>query len=284
MTFLRVFAFSVLSLLVFTAVANVLPQVQSDPPKEEKIDTAALDMAGMISLGERLFRGKGTCTLCHNELGRAPDLLQINLAEEFPRHFGDPDYSGVAKDATGPQAFEGYIRESMQDPSAYVVSGFGKKGTNDTVSPMPKVDAAPIELKPVEMNAVIAFLQDRAGVAPSVPLPAADNAAAAAAADTSSADSADTAEEDGPMTDASEAIDEFGCSACHDLNDSEGDLGPDLRGVGDRLTRAEIMESIYDPNARITEGFEADLMPQDFGDQMRVSELNLIVDYLIGWK
>jgi len=277
MTFLKVFGFSLFSLLLFTAVANVLPQVQSDPPKEEKIDTSSMDMPAMIAFGEKLFKGKGTCTLCHNDLGRAPDLLALNLSQDFPAHFGDPKYAGLAKGKTGPAAYETYIRESMQDPSAYVVAGFGKKGSNDTVSPMPKVDAAPIELNPFDMNAVIAFLEDRAGVNPTVPLPSADQAPPAASTDTAAADS-------GPLTDPIEIIDNYGCSACHDLNDSGADIGPNLHGIGQRLSRPEIMQSIYDPNAKIAKGFDPDIMPQDFGEQMRVSELNILVDYLMGLK
>jgi hypothetical protein len=46
------------------------------------------------------------------------------------------------------------------------------------------------------------------------------------------------------------------------------------------MDHAKIVESIMDPNATIAEGFEADAMPDDFAEQMRVSELNLIVEYL----
>ncbi len=278
MTFLKVFAFSLLSLLVFTVFANILPQVQSDPPKEETLDTGSMDMAGMIAFGERLFRGKGTCTLCHNELGRAPDMLNLDLTADFASRLADPAYAGAAKGKTGARAFEIYIRESMQDPSIYVVPGFGKKGTNDTVSPMPRVDAPPIELTEVEMNAVIAFLQDRAGVKPTVPLPSAEEAPAAEPAATAQE------EDTGPLTDPVEIIDSYGCAACHDLNGSEADLGPDLRGVGTRLSREEIARAIYDPDATIAEGYEPGIMPQDFGERMRVSELNLLVDYLASLK
>jgi len=41
------------------------------------------------------------------------------------------------------------------------------------------------------------------------------------------------------------------------------------------------MEAVFDPNAEIAEGFEADTMPADFAEQMYVSELTLIVDYLM---
>ncbi len=268
MTFLKVIVFSVAMLLVFTGFANILPQVQSDAPVEEVLDTGALDMAGLVAYGERLFSGKGTCTLCHNDLGRAPDLLNLNLAEDFALRLADTG----AEDT--PEAMEAYLHESLVDPSAYVVPGFGKKGTNDTVSPMPVVTAPPIEMTDVQTNALIAFLMDRAGVEPTVPLPS--------AAEAPPADTGDGEDAGEPLaTTGAEAVDKFFCSGCHNLEGSEADLGPELAGIGNRMSRGDIMMAILDPNATIAEGYEADLMPDDFADQMQASELVLIVDYLI---
>ena len=272
MTFLRVIVFSVFALLAFTAFANLVPQVQGDPPVEEKIDTGSLDMAGMISLGERLFSGKGTCTLCHNNLGRAPDLLMQDLGKVFPKHIADPKYNGISKGKTGAKAIQDYIHESLVEPSKYVVPGFGKKGTNDTVSPMPKVDVAPVELSAVEMNAITAFLQDKAGFTPTVPLPSADEAPIAKASDSE--------DENEPATTGAAAIKKFGCAACHDLEGSGADLGPKLNGIGKKMSEAKIEEAIVKPNAFIAKGYEADTMPDDFAEQMLYSELKLIVEYL----
>jgi len=271
MTFLRVMGFSLLVLLVYTGFANILPQVQGDPPAEEKIDAASLDMAGMIALGERLFTGKGTCTLCHNNLGRAPDLLELDLAKTFPERLKDARYTGIAKGKEGAKAVEEYIHESMLEPSKFVVAGFGKKGSADTISQMPKIDSAPISLSPVEMNAITAFLQDRAGFTPTVPLPSADEAPPPAS---------ESDGEEGPATTGVAAIEKFSCSACHDLEGSEADIGPKLNGISKKFSDSKIAEAIINPNAEIAEGFEADTMPDDFGEQMRVSELNLIVEYL----
>ena len=77
------------------------------------------------------------------------------------------------------------------------------------------------------------------------------------------------------------ALDKFYCSACHDLEGSEADAGPDLRGIASRMNREKVMEAVFNPNAEIAEGFEADTMPTDFAEQMYVSELTLIVDYLM---
>lgn len=273
MTLLRVLGFSLAVLLSYTLFANILPQVQSDPPREEEIDTGELDMPGMIAWGERLFSGKGTCTLCHNDLGRAPDLLQMDLAVALPARIKAEGYAGAAGDADGDEAVEIYLRESLLEPSAYVVPGFGKKGTDDKVSPMPRVDAAPIELTVAEQNALIAYLQELGGFEPTVPLPEAGGEAAM---------DEDADEEEAVAVTGVEAIEKFGCSACHDLEGTEADSGPSLNGIAKRMDRAGIVAAIIDPNAVIADGYEADMMPADFGAQMRVSELDLIIDYLTG--
>ena len=279
MTLLRVLVFSIAVLLVYTLFANILPQVQSDPPAEEEVDTGSLDMTGMIAWGEALFPGKGTCTLCHNNLGRAPDLLVMDLNKTFTDRLADSIYAGKAKGQDGAKAVEIYLRESLLEPSAYVVAGFGKKGSNDKVSPMPMADKAPLKLSPVQINAVIAYLMDKGGFEPTVPLPSAgEGAAAAAAADE------DDAEEEGPAETAEAALEKFTCSACHDLFGSEADAGPDLRGIAARMSREKLVEAILKPNAEIAKGFEADVMPSDFAGQMRVSELDLITGYLMALK
>ncbi|MFT7592745.1 MAG: cytochrome c2 [Paracoccaceae bacterium] len=275
MTFLRVITFSLVLLGFYAVFAHILPQVEPDLSEPIEVSTEGLDMAGMITLGEGLFSGKGTCTLCHNGMGRAPDTLEMDLAATFPERLADAGYSGVAAGGEGPKAVEGYLRESMQAPSAYVVAGFGKKGTNDSVSPMPVVDAAPIELSAVEINAVIAFLQDRAGMGPTVPLPSAEDTPV----DTAPAIGDGMIE--APETDVIAALDKFSCAACHDLNDSGADLGPALGGIANRMSRSELMGAILDPNAEIAAGYDEGLMPDSFGGDMHASELLLIVDHLL---
>ncbi len=275
MTFLRVIGFSLALLGFYALFAHTLPQVEPDLSEPEVVSTDGLDMEGMIALGEGLFSGKGTCTLCHNGMGRAPDTLEMDLAVTFPERLSDPAYSGVAAGKEGPEAVDAYLRESMLDPSAYVVAGFGKKGTNDAESPMPVVNAAPIELSAVEINATIAFLQDRAGMTPTVPLPSAE--------DTPVDKEPISAEGmvEAPVTDLMEALDNFACAACHDLNESGADLGPALGGIADRMSRTELMGAILDPNAEIAEGYEEGLMPDTLAEDMHSSELLLIVDYLL---
>lgn len=273
MTFLRVIGFSVVILLFYMGFSHVLPQVEPDTSAPVEVSTEGLDMDGMIALGETLFTGKGTCTLCHNGMGRAPDTLAIDMAATYPERLMDARYAGVSAGKEGAKAVEAYIIESMQDPSAYVVEGFGQKGSNDTISPMPTVDKAPIELTLVEMNAVTAFLQDLAGITPTVPLPSADDAPVVEEA---------ASNEAAPLlTTGLAVVEEHGCASCHDLDGSGADLGPSLYGIGKRMDRATVMEAIIDPNVVIADGYDADFMPADFGEEMRGSELLLLTDFIL---
>jgi quinoprotein glucose dehydrogenase len=45
------------------------------------------------------------------------------------------------------------------------------------------------------------------------------------------------------------------CLQCHKIKDNGGIQGPALDGVGKRLTRAQVLESIYNPNAVVAAGF-----------------------------
>src|SRR3990172_11078220 len=110
--------------------------------------------AEFVAVGSRIYAR--TCVLCHSGLGdRAPKLDAI--ATVWRERTGDPRYRGAAK------TLEAYLRESMVEPSAYVVKGFGKPGTGDTESPMPEATKGAIALSPSEIDAVIAYLQSTAG-------------------------------------------------------------------------------------------------------------------------
>jgi cytochrome c oxidase subunit 2 len=82
-----------------------------------------------------------------------------------------------------------------------------------------------------------------------------------------------------------------GCGACHTLTDAgaEGQVGPDLDGVGQRAgerlpgldAQAYIRQSILDPNAYVVEGFPEGVMPQNFGEKLSNDEINALVQFLL---
>jgi mono/diheme cytochrome c family protein len=262
-TLAKALGFSIALTVLFSSVTYVLPQMKGEAPEDKELDVGALTMDSYIAMGETLYQGKGTCTLCHNKLGRAPDLLAFNVGKTSQERIGDSRYKGKAKDP------EAYLRESMLEPSAFVVAGFGKKGSNDTESPMPAVDKPPISLSEVEVGAVVAYLLSKDGNPVTVALPAKGAGEAAP--------KKEQAEGPKPAASAEEAIAKFGCAACHTVLKTESPVGPSLRDVGKRLSVAQIRESIVEPKAVIAKGFPP-IMP-DF-PSMTVTELEMIVQFL----
>jgi mono/diheme cytochrome c family protein len=270
--FLTVVAFVLLTIGLFAGYSNYgIPQIEpAPPPKEEKLDLSAMDMGQFIALGDRIFNGKGTCTLCHNALGRAPALGEI--AKTAPMRLEDPRYEGEAGNV------EEYLIESLVDPSAYVVVGFGKKGTDDTESPMPSVTGGGIGLSEAEIGAVVAYLQDTNGLEVTVEIPTDQPV------EVEAEEEAEEGEPREAMLDPMELVSEFACDACHMITGEGGDIGPDLSKIGATRDRDYLRRALLTPNADIAEGFEEDMMPDDLGDQLYASELELLVEFLAGSK
>ncbi len=256
---IKVLGFSVALTLVFTIITNLLPQVEGEAPVEKTFDPGAFTEESFVLLGEDLFKGKGTCTLCHNNMGRAPDILARNMVETAAERLADARYQGKATDA------ESYLRESMLEPSLYIVKNYGKQGSK---SPMPVINKAPIQLSDIEINAIIAYMQVKDGNQMTVALPTA-----------TPTEEKTTVQAPALAENAEAAINQYGCTACHAILTSESSIGPDLRNVATRLSSAEIRQSIIEPNAVITEGYSP-MMPNNFAEQMKVKELEMIVQFL----
>ncbi len=268
---IKTLGFSGALILVFTAVSHVLPQMRGEAPVEKDVDVGALTMDSFIAMGKDLYQGKGTCTLCHNQLGRAPELLAFNVEKVSLERMADSRYQGNAGDV------EGYLRESMLEPNIYVVKGFGKKGSNDTESPMSAIDKPPAQLSEVEINAIIAYLQNKDGNTVTVALPAKMSASVVATPEEN------VPEKTGPVEPVlaqspEEAIAKFGCAACHSILETESPVGPNLNDIGERLTIDQIRESIIAPSAVIAEGYPP-IMP-DLSEKMTIKELEIIVQFL----
>ena len=269
---LSVIGFSLVLILMFTLVTNILPQLEGEAPVDEEVNLAEMTAETFATFGELIFTDKGTCTLCHNDKGRAPDIPALNMVKTANERLRDERYQGRAKTA------EEYLRESMLDPGAYVVKGYGKKGSNDTVSPMPVVNKAPILLTDIEIDAVIAFMQAKDGYEVTVSLPSADVPAPV------SEPGVEITRVPTPATSVEEVITKYLCTACHSLMESKSPVGPNLNTVGSRLSADEIRQSIVEPEAIIAEGFPGGVMPQDFAEKMIVSELDMLVKFLVERK
>lgn len=271
MTFARVVMFTLLTVGLFAYFANFgIPEIKPAPPPEtEELNLGGMTMQDFVSVGDALFNGRGTCTLCHNAVGGRAPLLD-DAADAIMGRLSDPRYTGKAED------LQAYLHESMVDPSAYVVAGFGKAGSRDAESPMPDVSVGSIGLSAAEINAVIAYLQDLWGLEITVEIPddttTAEQAAVVAA----------TVAVRSPLATAEETFAQFACAACHVMAGAGGQLGPDLSAIGATRDRAYLRRAILEPNAEVAAGFPPNLMPGTYGQQMYANELEMLVNHLAG--
>lgn len=72
------------------------------------------------------------------------------------------------------------------------------------------------------------------------------------------------------------------CSACHTLADAgtSSETGPDLDEALAGKDAAYIEEAIVAPDKEITPGFQAGIMPKNYGDTLSAEELDALVKYL----
>ncbi len=84
-----------------------------------------------------------------------------------------------------------------------------------------------------------------------------------------------------------------GCGACHTIAGvSGGEVGPPLTNIGaaaeqriEGYTAEEyIRESILNPNAFVLEGFQPNIMPQNFSQLLGEAELENIINYLLAQR
>ena len=321
---------------------NWLPQQRSDPPPkggaaisedmtmEEYTEMGRVIVFGAKQVAGQKSIGKGQCPLCHtfdpgDNIGRCPNLFGVQERSETrikeDRYKTSPVAIGEPEPATGvmkgmpmeiDEAYrrggsdeligEDYLRESLMCPTCYVVEGYGKDG--DTKSPMPVISKPPISLSPVELNAVIAWLQSKDTPGEfsnvTVPLPSAE----------SQADAAPAEEDDGEKPvfvtgdeDIQTMINTLGCPLCHTIPGVEGamgTLGPmlhektnapkrikDSRYEGKATnTKEYVKESILYPSAYVVMNEEAGelfpdgLMPSTFSTMLSVKALDKLVDFI----
>lgn len=194
--------------------------------------------------GKALFIGEGTCGSCH-VLERAG-----TMGTQGPSL--DEAFGPARQDGLGEQTIQGVVQEQI---------GNVRKG-----SIMPE-DLVTGE----DARDVAAYVAKVAGV------PGEDMGALATAglAEATSGDQIFTA---------------AGCGSCHTFAPAgtTGDIGPSL----DELTQAAeaanadpadySKESIEDPDAVIADGFEAGVMPTNYGEQLTPEQIDILVEYLLG--
>ncbi len=257
---LRIVSVVLGTLVVFTLVANSIPQVQSEVPVELSFG-ANVTEAELVSSGEVLYNGAGGCVACHGLGTRAPNLLTD--------HAGTGAIGVRCANRVSGQDCKTYLYLSMTDPGDYLVEGF-----NPIMPDMRR------SLSNAQIWAVAAYLQaqggevtvtgsdiDAEGGAAEPAAPAAQPAAAAPA--TASLD---------PL----EILRANTCLICHQFAGEGTPMGPPFDGIGGRVDADYIRQSILDPAAGAAEGYEAfiGLMPAVFGTQLTAAQLEAVVQFL----
>ena len=120
-------------------------RVVGAPDATDDFSTLAREPEQFVEAGKAIFNGKGSCYSCHTlnpsaPPSRGPDLTDIG--------------AGAATRKPGMDA-KAYLIESLYDPAAFLVHGYGK-----TMTPAWK---PPISLSNLEIEVVIAFLQSQGG-------------------------------------------------------------------------------------------------------------------------
>jgi mono/diheme cytochrome c family protein len=245
------------TLAVYTAVANMIPQVASEVPEETTIG-ADVTPGELAAIGEELYTGAGGCTACHGLGTRAPDLVGVAGTNCATRREG--------------LGCKEYLYQSLTEPGVFVIDGF-----QPIMPDMRRI------LSEAQLWALVAFLQNQGGeitvTAADIPAESAGGGAAAGGAGGAPGPGIDTA-----VTDPVELLTASTCLACHQLGEQGVALGPRFDEMAGRLDPEYIRRSILLPNADTAEGFEAvaGAMPTNFGDQLSAAQLETIVRFLAG--
>ncbi len=256
---LSIAIFTLLITLFYRHVGQLVPQKEVPPPEKMEM-TGEMTTEQMVGVGKKIVDGK--CMSCHGVQPRFPALAGIGgRAGSTIDGYSDVDY----------------LAESLYEPNAYIAEGFA---AGMTVANKP-----PLNLNDGEILAVIAYLQSLGGT-PTVTM------------DTElkyqTGDIATPAKEEAPAEDAgapkaafdpAKAFNEYACIGCHSLTGPEKGAGPSLYDIGKRQSKAEIYESLMDPDLVIAEGFfpgvmSATLNGNGFYTKLSAADLKAFVDFL----
>lgn len=251
----------------FVWFANWIPQTRWEPPEKQDI-RAGMPPAELAGFGQTIVRQRG-CLACHTiepaagvqGQGRGPNLANIAARR----------LQGVAG---GPGTQVDYLVEALYEPAAFLVEGYA--------AIMPASTKAPAKLSYEEVVAVVNYLQSLGGT-PSVSVGDIPRPSARLPTPATTPDPALSA------TDVAAIMEEFMCLDCHSMVPGEVILGPAFEAARFRQAASltgqgsafYIMQSIVDPRAVESTEFPAEVMPDDYGEQLNAGQLQTIVAFLL---
>jgi mono/diheme cytochrome c family protein len=269
-TNLKVGAVVIGTIMVYTVLANSIPQVQSEVPEELTLGENVTPEE-LAAAGEQIYAGAGACTTCHGTGTRAPNLLTDEA--------GTGAIGARCADRVPGQTCKEYLHASMVTPNEHVVEGY-----------LPIMPDMSRTMSGAQIWALVAYLESLGGTITVT----AEDVRAEDAAGTDAAASAEgpnivTTGGAGPpteSTDPHELMSANQCLVCHRLGAEGGPIGPPFDGIGSRLTADAIRRGILDPAADTAQGYEAvaGVMPANFGSVLTAAQLESITSYLAGLK
>ena len=258
--------------LVYTGIAQLLPQVENHPPAVVEMGPdSTIGPEDLAEAGQSVF--EAACVQCHKlgESARCPDLASIGrLAEARAQQRA----SATGNDYTAVD----YLVESLCQPEAYLAEGFG-----NIMPPQGRT------LSGGQVLAVVAYLQEQGGTATVQgstvePVERFGCVSGGGASTAKGQPSAAPAEPVGPPE---QVFRDFGCVGCHQIDSMQDGVGPALAQVGSRLSRGELYEAILTPDATMAEGFadaeglmRGTLESNGFYQQMTASDYAALVEWL----
>ncbi|MGH7259611.1 MAG: nitric oxide reductase [Nitrospiraceae bacterium] len=312
------------------------PQVEGGfgPPKVVQLDVYNSTPQQLADEGEKIIFGglgqskvqgaigRGQCPLCHGFMPgflseRAPNLFGIT--DRARERLKDPRYhlnKPNERDTVQKEAFPGsgtattaleYIAESLVCDSCYVVSGYGRKGMNDTESPgePPYFDLKMLSID--DMVIVVTWLYIRDGKTPPppgdiemafkrfIPEPRWSQWKAL------NQNVGEPSKSRVLLADGTEPVDEIfskgQCISCHiipGIPGAIGTIGPKLtmKSVAQarlkdttykgkaRTVREYVTESILHPSDYVVKNFPDNIMPRVYGQKLSGAAIDKMVNYL----
>ncbi len=259
----------------FVLIGQSVPQIGSYPPRPlDKESFAKLTPEQMVEKGRELF-GKGgeRCSQCHivgeGTLGRCPNLAGVGARAGTRR----PGYSA-----------QDYILESMVEPKAFLVPGYGPI--------MPEVYKPPLDLSEYDILAVAAFLESLGGTVTMSNQFSLEKAKKPEWAQTVRAARAAGAGKAPPKGDIANGRRIFylraRCVACHkttvDGQKIGGVLGPDLSGIGGIQGPDYLHDKIMDPTSSTVSGYKKGVMETHWKENFTAQEIDDLVVFLLSLK
>ena len=239
---MKLLAFSLLVIWFYAFAASIVPVTST---AKVDVDNIPRTPEAFVEAGEIIFNGKGKCHTCHTldpsaPKSRCPDMSDVGIR--------------AATRKPGMTAKE-YLIESTYEPHKFLVAGYGNI--------MPPVWKPPISLLELEIETVIAFLQNQGGEVDLTRFePPVDIGSPEAVGEELPPLLAGDIERGKKVF-----VDGAKCIACHEVTGVEKPAGqtlddgvevvaaPDLTEIAAFHPMRYIEESIVSPNAQIVSGY-----------------------------